>query len=141
MPHSTASDRRRFLECFASLGLSSTLFPGVLWAQLQQSPASPHHEPGCGGEAVNLNVGRLEEIRKRVLGINGTENRVKATEVLQNHPLSLALQNFSQKGRVLKTTFATRNRLKILWASLSAKIRNSAKTNVQVPDRRSGSYR
>jgi hypothetical protein len=92
-------------------------------------------------EAVNLNVGRLEEIRKRVLGINGTENRVKATEVLQNHPLSLALQNFSQKGRVLKTTFATRNRLKILWASLSAKIRNSAKTNVQVPDRRSGSYR
>jgi hypothetical protein len=62
-----------------------------------------------------------------VLGINGTKNRVKATEVLQNIPLSLPLQNFSQKGRVLKATFATRNRLKILRASLSAKIRNSAK--------------
>jgi Asp-tRNA(Asn)/Glu-tRNA(Gln) amidotransferase A subunit family amidase len=30
-----ASDRRRFLACCSSLGLASTLFPGVLWARLQ----------------------------------------------------------------------------------------------------------
>ena len=30
------ADRRRFLECFAALGLSSTLCPGVLWEQVQQ---------------------------------------------------------------------------------------------------------
>ena len=82
MPHSTAADRRRFLECFAGLGLSSTLFPGVLWAQLQQSRTSRitkvmlHDAAAVAGmtftereldamlEAVNLNVGRLDEILK-----------------------------------------------------------------------------
>ncbi len=33
------TDRRGFLECFARLGLSSTLYPGVLWAQIQQTEA------------------------------------------------------------------------------------------------------
>jgi Asp-tRNA(Asn)/Glu-tRNA(Gln) amidotransferase A subunit family amidase len=85
MPHSTAADRRRFLECFAGLGLSSTLFPGVLWAQLQQSRTSRITKVMLGDAAavagmtftereldamlaaVNLNVGRLEEIRKAPL--------------------------------------------------------------------------
>jgi hypothetical protein len=33
------SNRRDFIAFFASLGLSSTLFPGVLWAQVQEKPA------------------------------------------------------------------------------------------------------
>jgi len=37
--HHLISDRRKFIGFFASLGLSSTLFPGVLWAQLQQKPS------------------------------------------------------------------------------------------------------
>src|SRR3954468_3831121 len=41
MSDSPATDRRRFLERFAGLGLSFTLFPGALWAQLQQSRTSP----------------------------------------------------------------------------------------------------
>src|SRR5690349_9053184 len=75
-------DRRRFIECFAGLGLSSTLFPGVLWAQLQQKepPAITREmlrdasvvagmtfserELDAMLNAVNLNVGRLVEIRK-----------------------------------------------------------------------------
>lgn len=32
-------DRRNFIAYFAGLGLSSTLFPGVLWAQVQQRSA------------------------------------------------------------------------------------------------------
>ena len=28
------TDRRAFISYFATLGLSSTLFPGVLWAEL-----------------------------------------------------------------------------------------------------------
>jgi Asp-tRNA(Asn)/Glu-tRNA(Gln) amidotransferase A subunit family amidase len=32
-------DRRRFLAYFSSIGLSSTLLPGVLWAQLQEQAA------------------------------------------------------------------------------------------------------
>jgi Asp-tRNA(Asn)/Glu-tRNA(Gln) amidotransferase A subunit family amidase len=33
-------DRRSFLACFSSLGLSSTLFPGVLWAKLEETKSS-----------------------------------------------------------------------------------------------------
>ncbi|MBI4499710.1 MAG: hypothetical protein HY700_00980, partial [Gemmatimonadetes bacterium] len=31
-------DRRAFVGYFSSLGLSGTLFPGVLWGQAQQPP-------------------------------------------------------------------------------------------------------
>ncbi|MBI2822691.1 MAG: amidase [Acidobacteria bacterium] len=33
-----APERRRFLACFSSLGLASTLLPDLLWAALQQQP-------------------------------------------------------------------------------------------------------
>src|SRR5262245_8673223 len=36
MNHSDAT-RRRFMAHFAGIGLGSTLLPGVLWGQLQQS--------------------------------------------------------------------------------------------------------
>src|ERR1051325_7100653 len=76
------TDRRSFLECFARLGLSSTLYPGVLWAQIQQTDAPRitkeilRHAAAVAGmtfterefdtmlDAVNLNIGRLEQIRK-----------------------------------------------------------------------------
>ena len=35
----TEETRRRFLGFFSGAGLSGTLLPGVLWAQLQQDPA------------------------------------------------------------------------------------------------------
>ncbi len=35
MTNSTELTRRRFLAYFSSVGLSSTLLPGVLWAQIQ----------------------------------------------------------------------------------------------------------
>jgi Asp-tRNA(Asn)/Glu-tRNA(Gln) amidotransferase A subunit family amidase len=34
--YSVLANRRKFLSLFATLGLSSTLFPGVLWAQVQE---------------------------------------------------------------------------------------------------------
>lgn len=37
----SAITRRRFFECFSSLGLSATAFPGVLWAKWQQQKAPP----------------------------------------------------------------------------------------------------
>jgi Asp-tRNA(Asn)/Glu-tRNA(Gln) amidotransferase A subunit family amidase len=36
--HVNSEDRRRFLAFFTSAGLSSTLLPGVLWAQAQDQP-------------------------------------------------------------------------------------------------------
>src|SRR5947207_12614813 len=41
MTPSTTYDRRAFLAYFTSIGLGSTLFPGVLWAQAQQQPQGP----------------------------------------------------------------------------------------------------
>ena len=34
-----ATTRRRFLAYFSSIGLTSTLLPGVLWAEMQQQGA------------------------------------------------------------------------------------------------------
>src|SRR5689334_675107 len=36
-PMTAATDRRSFVAYFSSLGLTSTLFPGVLWARLQNA--------------------------------------------------------------------------------------------------------
>src|SRR5947209_18586865 len=39
MDSSRSNSRRQFIEYFACVGLSSTLLPGVLWANMQQSKA------------------------------------------------------------------------------------------------------
>src|ERR1700679_566980 len=36
----TDESRRRFLNYFSGIGLSATLLPGVLWAEIQQQPES-----------------------------------------------------------------------------------------------------
>ena len=41
MTQPSTYDRRAFMAYFSSIGLSSTLFPGVLWAQAQQQPQAP----------------------------------------------------------------------------------------------------
>src|SRR3954471_15169863 len=41
MTQSTTYDRRAFMAYFSSIGLGSTLFPGVLWAQAQQQQQGP----------------------------------------------------------------------------------------------------
>ncbi len=38
-PNQLLANRRSFISFFASLGLSSTLFPGVLWSQVQEKAA------------------------------------------------------------------------------------------------------
>src|SRR5690242_3346442 len=40
MTQSTTYDRRAFMAYFGSIGLGSTLLPGVLWARLQQEQES-----------------------------------------------------------------------------------------------------
>ncbi|HXD49823.1 MAG TPA: hypothetical protein VN600_13665, partial [Gemmatimonadaceae bacterium] len=41
----TTYDRRAFMAYFSSIGLGSTLLPGVLWGQLQQQPQGPAITP------------------------------------------------------------------------------------------------
>jgi Asp-tRNA(Asn)/Glu-tRNA(Gln) amidotransferase A subunit family amidase len=74
--------RRRFLTYFSGLGLSATLLPGVLWAQIQQeeesrvTPAMLKAALSLSGltfseedekamlQGVNRNLGNYEELRK-----------------------------------------------------------------------------
>ena len=87
----TDDTRRRFLSFFSAAGLSSTLLPGVLWAELQQAPPQPDGAPritpritpemlaaalALSGltfteedqrgllQAANQNLARFEEMRK-----------------------------------------------------------------------------
>ncbi len=41
MSDSTTYDRRAFMAYFSSIGLATTVFPGVLWAQAQQQQQGP----------------------------------------------------------------------------------------------------
>jgi Asp-tRNA(Asn)/Glu-tRNA(Gln) amidotransferase A subunit family amidase len=76
------ADRRSFLSFFAGLGLLSTLFPGVLWAQLQEKKmpqvtkeilrsaaavaglSFTEHELDAMVEGVNQHLSRYTDLRK-----------------------------------------------------------------------------
>ncbi|MGH9712091.1 MAG: amidase [Candidatus Acidiferrales bacterium] len=77
-----ATDRRTFLQYFSSIGLSSTLFPGVLWGKIQDKKP-PHvtkemlresaaasglifneHQLDEMVEGVNKNIPRWDDLRK-----------------------------------------------------------------------------
>lgn len=76
------SDRRRFMAYFSSLGLSSTLFPGVLWGKLSEQRAAAitrdmlRNAAAVAGlefsdrqlevmlEGVNQNLSRYEALRR-----------------------------------------------------------------------------
>ncbi len=82
MRRPTDESRREFLGFFSSLGLSSTLFPGVLWARLQHEQQPKITRPMLKDaamvagldftdqeldamlEGVTQNLGRYEELRK-----------------------------------------------------------------------------
>src|ERR1051326_7828959 len=79
--NATNEARRRFLSCFSGIGLSGTLLPGVLWAQVQQSGAQqvtqemlkdaltvsglsfPEEDQKAMLQSVNQNLTKFEEIR------------------------------------------------------------------------------
>ena len=77
-----AETRRRFMACFAGLGLGSTLAPGIIWARMQDAGAqritlamvtealklsgveSTEAEREAMVQAANQNLTRYEELRK-----------------------------------------------------------------------------
>ena len=78
-------ERRRFLAYFSGVGLTSTLFPGILWAHMQQGKSSRVTAEMIRGaeqlsgleftpeereemvQAVNQNLERYDEMRKTPL--------------------------------------------------------------------------
>jgi len=84
----TAETRRRFLAYFSSLGLGSSLLPGVLWAQMQQSGtnrvtlemiqaafalsglAISDEDAKAMVQGANQNLARFEDVRNLHIPIN-----------------------------------------------------------------------
>ncbi len=82
MPHSLEDTRRRFMTHFASIGLGSTLVPGVVWARMQdqgtqrvtaamlkealklQGVEVPDADIQAMVAGANQNLTRFEEVRK-----------------------------------------------------------------------------
>jgi Asp-tRNA(Asn)/Glu-tRNA(Gln) amidotransferase A subunit family amidase/Asp-tRNA(Asn)/Glu-tRNA(Gln) amidotransferase C subunit len=74
-----APDRRRFLAFFSSIGLASTLLPGVLWARVQEE------------KAVKIDASMIEDAEK-IAGLEFTENERE----LMTRGLNDQVQRFRQ---------------------------------------------
>src|SRR5258708_4005545 len=82
---SMSLNRRSFLEYFAGLGLTSTLFPGLLWAQLNEQ-----REPRITREMLRTAAGVAgltftePELEAMLAGVN---RNLSGYEELRNVPL------------------------------------------------------
>lgn len=85
--HRQLPDRRHFLACFSSVGLGSTLLPGVLWAKV-----------AAGAEITKDTIAAAEEIagvsfsdQERTMMVSRLNSQKQAIEALHKVPLDNAL--------------------------------------------------
>ncbi|HKW11680.1 MAG TPA: amidase, partial [Gemmatimonadaceae bacterium] len=90
MTHSTTYDRRAFMAYFSSIGLGSTLFPGVLWAQAQQQPQGPAitNETIAAAESI-ADVSFTDEERTAI--VRGLQQTRNAIDQLHQQPLDMSV--------------------------------------------------
>jgi Asp-tRNA(Asn)/Glu-tRNA(Gln) amidotransferase A subunit family amidase len=75
--------RRRFVACFSSLGLSTTLLPGVLWARLQQEGARRVTPAMLRDALLMAGLDVSDEDQGRMLpGINQSFDRYRALRAM-----------------------------------------------------------
>ena len=83
MPHS-ATTRRRFITYFSSVGLSSTLLPGVLWASVQEEKAERVTAAMLKDALTVAGLDFTEEQRQQILnGVN--QNLTRYADLRQLH--------------------------------------------------------
>src|SRR4051812_18423149 len=83
MPDSAAT-RRRFIAYFAGAGLSSTLLPGVLWAQVQEAKAERITDAMLKNALAVAGLDFTDEQRARMLaGVN--QNLTRYAELREIH--------------------------------------------------------
>ena len=97
----TATDatRRRFLSYFSNLGLSTTLLPGVLWAQVQQQQGAQQITLEILSNALAISgLSFSEDDRKAMLqGLN--QNLARYEEVRNLHiPNNVAPRSTSARS-------------------------------------------
>jgi Asp-tRNA(Asn)/Glu-tRNA(Gln) amidotransferase A subunit family amidase len=84
---SLLTDRRRFLAFFSSLGLSTTLLPGVLWAMGQEKASVT---PGMLDSAVKLAGLSLDEPQRQLM-LKGLNEQVDAARTIRALALPVSL--------------------------------------------------
>ncbi len=83
----TSLDRRSFVAYFGSIGLSSTLLPGVLWAQAQQGPAITKEMIASAEELSGVHFS--DEERTQML--RDLQNMRRSIESLHKEPLDQSI--------------------------------------------------
>jgi Asp-tRNA(Asn)/Glu-tRNA(Gln) amidotransferase A subunit family amidase len=82
--------RRRFMSCFASLGLGSTLVPGIVWARMQDQ-ATERVTLAMVTEALRLQGIELPEADRQAMVNSANQNLSRYEAVRQQHvPLDVS---------------------------------------------------
>src|SRR5215470_5709723 len=87
-PHS--NNRRQFIEYFACLGLSSTLLPGILWAELQQSKVQKI-TTGMLKTAEELAGLNFTEAQRQMM-LEGVNQNLQLYDQLRRVPLDASIE-------------------------------------------------
>ncbi|CAN5705280.1 amidase [soil metagenome] len=75
-------DRRRFVEYFTSIGLGSTLLPGVVWAKLESGAEITSATVKCAEEIAGLSFDEAER-EMMVAGLRVNETRIRALHAVE----------------------------------------------------------
>src|SRR5512142_138174 len=87
----TRYDRRAFMAYFSSIGLGSTLLPGVLWAQVQgQEPQAPEITKEMIAAAEDV-AGVQFSDEERAAMVQGLQRTRSAIERLHKEPLDMSM--------------------------------------------------
>ncbi|MGI8497838.1 MAG: amidase [Gemmatimonadaceae bacterium] len=83
MTDSARYDRRSFMEYFVSIGLGSTLLPGVLWGRLADGEEITVQTIACAEELAGLHFDEAE----RLLMVEGMKDQAKQLDLLHEQKL------------------------------------------------------
>lgn len=83
MTDSARYDRRSFMEYFVSIGLGSTLLPGVLWGRLAHGEEITVQTIACAEELAGLHFDEAE----RLLMVEGMKDQAKQLDLLHEQKL------------------------------------------------------
>jgi Asp-tRNA(Asn)/Glu-tRNA(Gln) amidotransferase A subunit family amidase len=86
----TTYDRRAFMAYFGSIGLGSTLLPGVLWAQFQQQQQGPAITPEMIASAEEIAGVKFSDEERQAM-VRGLQGARAAIENLHKEPLDMSI--------------------------------------------------
>src|SRR5689334_16855975 len=89
MTQTTTYDRRAFMAYFGSIGLGSTLLPGVLWAQLQQQQQPEITKETIAAAEQIAGIHLTDDERANIA--SGLQNARSAIERLHQVPLDMSV--------------------------------------------------